>query len=168
MIRPLLRRVRRPERGQGLVEFAFVVPLIVLLVSGGIDMGRLVFAQTTLANAARHGARVAAVNQINPGNGNISCQEDMPIENVADPHWSARACTAWSSGTIGVTVSAVTLSYAAPTDVALSCSPTLHIGCIARISVTTTWRAITPVVGSILDNVTLTATSEHPLERVFP
>ena len=52
--------------GQGLMEFALVLPLIVFIVTGAVDMGRAVFAYNTLANAARHGARVAAVNQLEP------------------------------------------------------------------------------------------------------
>ena len=50
-------------RGQTLVEFALVVPIFILLVLGIFDVGRAVFNYSTVANAAREGAREAIVNQ---------------------------------------------------------------------------------------------------------
>jgi hypothetical protein len=57
----MLRWLRRGERGQSLVEFAMVVPLLLLLVFGVIDFGRLLMNQVTLTNAVREGARLASV-----------------------------------------------------------------------------------------------------------
>jgi Flp pilus assembly protein TadG len=155
--------------GQGLMEFALVLPLIVLLVTGAVDVGRAVFAYNTLANAARHGARVAAVNQLAPPNTVTSCNEDMPIEDVTQPHWSAKACTAWSSLTMGVRPADVSLVYAdPPDDPLLDCSAALHPNCLVTVSVSATWRPITPVVSSLVGAIQLSATSQMPLERVFP
>lgn len=165
-LRPAL--ADRRSGGQALVEFALIVPLVMLLIIVAVDGGRAVLAYNTLANAARHGARVAAVNQLNPADTVTSCREDMPIEDVTVPHWSARACTAATAVGLGVTPASVTLTYAAPTDVTMSCSPTLHVGCIAQVTVVAQWRAITPVVASMLGNITFTSTSEFPIERVFP
>ena len=53
----------QPASGQSLVEFAMVLPIIVLLIAGFIEIGRAVFAYNGLTNAAREGARLAAVNQ---------------------------------------------------------------------------------------------------------
>jgi Flp pilus assembly protein TadG len=172
-IRRLAGRVARPQRersaGQGLMEFALVLPLIVFIITGAVDMGRAVFAYNTLANAARHGARVAAVNQLAPADTVTSCNEDMPIEDVTQPHWSAKACTAWSSLTMDVTPADVTVEYFNPPDDALlDCSGTLHPNCIVTVSVTTTWRPITPVISSLVGPIDLSATSSMPLERVFP
>jgi Flp pilus assembly protein TadG len=55
------RWLRRGERGQSLVEFAMVVPILLLLVFAIIDFGRLLMNQVTLTNAVREGARIAAV-----------------------------------------------------------------------------------------------------------
>lgn len=52
---------QRGERGQDLVEFALVLPLLVLLFFGIIEFGRAVFTYNTLANAAREGARFGIV-----------------------------------------------------------------------------------------------------------
>jgi Flp pilus assembly protein TadG len=160
---------RRRSAGQGLMEFALVLPLIVFMVTGAVDLGRAVFAYNTLANAARHGARVAAVNQLAPATSVTSCNEDMPIEDVTVPHWSARACTAASSLMLGVTPADVTVSYSDPPDDALlDCSTVLHPNCIVDVSVSATWRPITPVISSLVGSIQMTASSEIPLERVFP
>lgn len=58
-----LFRAGRQARGQSLVEFALVVPIFVLIVLGIFDVGRAVFNYSTVANAAREGAREAVVNQ---------------------------------------------------------------------------------------------------------
>ena len=160
---------RRRSAGQGLMEFALVLPIIVFIITGAVDMGRAVFAYNTLANAARHGARVAAVNQLEPADTVTSCNEDMPIEDVSVPHWSAKACTAWSALTMGVTPADVTLTYSdPPDDPLLDCSTTLHPNCLVDVSVTATWHPITPVISSLVGSIDLSATSEIPLERVFP
>lgn len=45
------------ERGQNLLEFALVLPLLVFVVFGVLDLGRVFFATIGLTNAAREGAR---------------------------------------------------------------------------------------------------------------
>jgi Flp pilus assembly protein TadG len=162
-------RARRRSRGQGLMEFALVLPLIVFMVTGAVDMGRAVFAYNALASAARHGARVAAVNQLAPPDTVTSCNEDMPIEDVTVPHWSAKACTAASAFTLGVTPADVTLTYSdPPDDPLLDCSTVLHPNCLVTVDVTAVWHPITPVISSMVGSINLSASSEIPLERVFP
>jgi Flp pilus assembly protein TadG len=51
----------RNERGAAAVEFALVLPLLVLLVAGIIDFGRAYYLQASLAGAAREGVRVMAL-----------------------------------------------------------------------------------------------------------
>lgn len=43
--------------GQGLVEFALVLPILVLLIFGLFDLGNAVYTQNVIANASREGAR---------------------------------------------------------------------------------------------------------------
>lgn len=47
--------------GQSLVEFALVLPMLMLLIIGIFDVGRAVFIWATLSNAAREGARYGAI-----------------------------------------------------------------------------------------------------------
>lgn len=53
------------DRGTAAVEFALVLPLLLLVVLGIIDFGRALNAQITLTQAAREGARLAALGQPN-------------------------------------------------------------------------------------------------------
>lgn len=58
---------RRPtderDRGATAVEFALTLPILLLLVFGVVDFGRALFTQVTLTQAAREGARLAALDQ---------------------------------------------------------------------------------------------------------
>jgi Flp pilus assembly protein TadG len=61
------RLARRPrERGVGLVEFALVAPLGMLLLMGLVVLGVVATDQVQLTNAVRDGARAAAVCGSNP------------------------------------------------------------------------------------------------------
>jgi Flp pilus assembly protein TadG len=59
----LLRRVvRSEESGQSLVEFALVVPILLLIITGLFDVARATWQENTLAYAAREGTRYAIVH----------------------------------------------------------------------------------------------------------
>lgn len=58
----LFRRGKR-QRGQGLVEFALVLPLFLILILATIDFGWALKAYITATNSAREGARVGAVGE---------------------------------------------------------------------------------------------------------
>jgi Flp pilus assembly protein TadG len=77
MILPLARRGRRigsaRARGQGLVEFALVLPVFMFAVFGVVDGGRYVYQNTVLSQAAREGARLAAVEASWIGSVDPSC-----------------------------------------------------------------------------------------------
>ena len=155
----------QPASGQSLVEFAMVLPIIVLLIAGFIEIGRAVFAYNTIANAARQGARVAAVNQLPDV---TDCDESRPIEDPYEPHWSIRGCAIAAAGPLGITTANVSVSYAAPPSTSLTCSPALHVGCIAAITVTYNYTVTTPFVSMLIGPIAMTQTSEMPIERVFP
>ncbi|HVI97025.1 MAG TPA: TadE/TadG family type IV pilus assembly protein, partial [Anaeromyxobacter sp.] len=52
---------RRHERGAAAVEFALVLPLLLVLLLGAIDWGYFFFLQEVVVNAAREGARAGSV-----------------------------------------------------------------------------------------------------------
>lgn len=52
----------KSEKGQALVEFALVLPLLLALLCAIIDFGWLYYNQITLNNAAREGARFAVIH----------------------------------------------------------------------------------------------------------
>ena len=60
-------RRSRGDRGQSTVEFALVLPLLVICLGGLIWVGQLMTWQVRLEHAAREGARAAAVEPENAG-----------------------------------------------------------------------------------------------------
>jgi Flp pilus assembly protein TadG len=56
---------RKRDRGQSLVELAFVVPLLLLLLVGIIEIGRFAFYSILVSNAARAGAQYGAQSLAN-------------------------------------------------------------------------------------------------------
>jgi Flp pilus assembly protein TadG len=63
--RSLAGKVMRDDRGATAVEFALLLPLLLLIVMGIVDFGRMLNAQQTLTQAAREGARLVALAQPN-------------------------------------------------------------------------------------------------------
>jgi Flp pilus assembly protein TadG len=57
------------ERGQSLVELAFVVPLLLLLLVGIIEIGRFAYYSILVSNAARAGAQYGAQSLANASDG---------------------------------------------------------------------------------------------------
>ena len=57
---------KKRERGAVIVEFALLLPILVLLVFGTIEFGRGYHSRSTLAHAARQSVRVAALGTGDP------------------------------------------------------------------------------------------------------
>ena len=159
---------RKRGRGQALVEFAFVFPVIALMTFAFIDIGRAVFAYNTLTDAARQATRVAIVNQLDPVDGPWNCQSDRPVQSEASPQWTWRGCALRSGGTIGVQAGDVSIAYSTPVGTNLTCAPHLNVGCIVTVTVTAKFTPITPVAGVLIGPIDMSSTSEMPLERLFP
>jgi Flp pilus assembly protein TadG len=155
---------RRVQRGQSLTEFALVLPLVVLMAFGIFDLGRGVYAYNTVANAARTGARIAAVNQIADSS---DCVNNRPVIDVADAHWSIRRCTSDAAVALGVAPGDVSVSYFAPPGSGISCASP-RLGCIARVTVHYAYAPMTPLISGLVGTVTMDQVSEMPIERVFP
>lgn len=146
---------RPGQRGQSLVEFTLVLPLLLLLVFGIIDAGRLIYAYNTVANSARNGARVAIVNQSITGTNTCNTTEATAYST---------GC-AISSGTgLGLTSADIAVDYRDPTDTSACTVPS--IGCLAVVEVTGRFEPLTPVIGQLIGPVTLTSTTKIPVERV--
>lgn len=154
------------RQGQTLAEFALVLPIVILLLAAVVDIGRAVYAWNTVGNAARVGARVAVVNQVESS---PECANDRPVVDAADPHWSIAACAVAASTALAVTQDDVTVTYAVPPGSGLTCTAgDLDVGCIARVTVAYDYTALTPIVGGVIGSFRIEASSEMPIERVFP
>jgi len=66
-----IKNLRRDEKGQGIVEFALVLPIFIMFLLGIIEFGWMFNAQITTTSAAREGARTRAVMGITTDPGKI-------------------------------------------------------------------------------------------------
>lgn len=114
-----IRRMVRNNRGQSLVEVALLLPVVLLMLGGIIDFGRLYNEQLIVTAAAREGARVAAVG----GDGKTAAENYVRGASgndygvVASPVYKNESVTT-AQGTI--TVKRVEMTVANPVPVALS------------------------------------------------
>jgi len=156
------RSRRRRTRGQSLVEFALVLPVFLLMLFGLIDGARYVFVSNALSNAAREGARKASVEASWIQKANTSCgtiggpvcpadaatlkshvltaanQEMAPFGSVTNLYISCDDATPptgqWTSGT--------------------ACTSGTKSGQLVSVRTTYSWSAFTPIISSIMGNIT--------------
>ena len=110
------------ERGQSLVELAMLLPLLMMIVLGAVDFGRVFFAYTTIVNAAREGAHCASLP---------SCSWTAAVDGEIDGALTGgvtRTLTT-AGGDVTVTVqhnfAAVTTTLFANTTIPLTASATM-------------------------------------------
>jgi Flp pilus assembly protein TadG len=70
------------EEGQSLVEFALVVPVLLLIVMGIIEFGNLLMNVNVLTGAAREGVRIAAVTDPNVDQVNSTVSNYLTSANI--------------------------------------------------------------------------------------
>jgi hypothetical protein len=68
----ILRARLRRDSGAAAVEFALVLPLLLLILFGIIDFGRMLNAQITINEAAREGARAMALFDASAGGDRVA------------------------------------------------------------------------------------------------
>ena len=136
-------------RGQSLVEFALVLPIFLVLILGVFDFGRLIFFHTSMTNGAREGARLAAVNQ------DVSLIEER-IE----------AQTALITPTIALNF------YVPPDDPndqpTEPCDAVPDVGCLVVVELEADFNAITPIIGSIIGSIEVSAATTSTVEFSCP
>lgn len=139
------RRRGRRSRGQSLVELALILPVLMLLVAGTIDLGRIFYSQVTVANAAREGAIEAAMKPTSWVNGG-ACNKD-----------TNRVMCRVINEAKGSFVSI------APADVSLVCDPacTKAIGNEVTVTVKGHFSLLTPLMAVFTggQNVTFASTA---------
>jgi Flp pilus assembly protein TadG len=146
------RRASRAS-GQGLVEFALVIPLVLLLFMAVFDLGTAVFSYNSLTNAAREGARMAIVNQ----------DEASIIRRAEGQVFVAE-----------INAPNVTIGFYEPNDDGTpntddECDP-VAVGCLAVVTFESTYYPLTPIIAQVLfaGGVTLTASSVLSVEFTCP
>ncbi|WP_082553066.1 TadE/TadG family type IV pilus assembly protein [Phycicoccus sp. Root101] len=110
MIRPTTRSRKTSESGASAVEFALVVPFLVLILGGILDFGFIFSQQIALNNAARDAARAGVVSNL-AGAGLTCAQISTKLTNSL-----TSSAVGLSSAAVNVTVSS------SATDPSASCT----------------------------------------------
>lgn len=138
-------RRRSGERGQSTVEFALVLLPFLLLVMGVFDLGRAVFYDHMLGNAAREGARVGVVAGRTAAE---ICARAASVVLLPDVPGGA-ACGVAGSLTVAVPQRGTPGSATDP----------------VRVTLSYTFRPVTPLIAQIVGNAfTLSASSAMYVE----
>jgi Flp pilus assembly protein TadG len=154
---PRLRwRKARSAGGQGLVEFALVLPLFLVLVMGILDLGLSVFAYNSITNAAREGARLAIVNQ------DATKIETRATQQSAIARDPVVTVAFYQKNTDGTPDTSETCPVGAASYIA--------VGCLAVVTFEGSYTPITPIIGRILfaNGISFTAETVLPVEYSCP
>lgn len=173
--RPTRRRAgstNRPSdlrrRGQTLVEFALVLPVFFLLLFGLIDMGRYVYLNSTLSQAAREGARVAAVEASWMG----KAATEASCGAVAGPVCPSNLAGLRADVLSGANRMMAPFGSIASADLYTSCDgatapapvttktcANTDVGSVASVRVVAVFRPITPLISSLFPSITTQASA---------
>ena len=77
-------RIIKSEKGASAVEFALILPILIILVFGIVQFGIAFNNYITITHAAREGARIAAVDLNNPDLKNIIIERAFPVQITED------------------------------------------------------------------------------------
>lgn len=115
-----IRKFLKDDRGQALVELALIMPLLIMLLFGVIEFGRVFNAYLTVTSASREGARAATL-----GADNSTIQQKV---KEATPHFDQSKLTVdivpfsdrKRGDSVSITVNYSIKLYAPLIDIALS------------------------------------------------
>lgn len=139
----------RRSRGQALVELAIITPILLLLLLGAIDLGRVFYAQMTVNDAAREGALEATRNPTSFLSGTACTSANKDANRVMC------RTTNEARGSF-VTV--------APSDVEVTCSTSPcpaspALGDTVTVRVTGHFTPVTPLIASFMGGSQVTFAS---------
>jgi PKD repeat protein len=133
------------SRGQALVEFALIVPVMLLLLLIAIDFGRLFFSYVQINNAAREAASFGSrAPTNNTGIANVALQE---TNSQKQPGESA----------IVVTTSCKNSAGGALASCALATGGAAGAGNTITVNVNERFTFLTPLIGAMFSNLHLIA-----------
>ena len=81
-----MKTLKKNQRGQALVEFALVVPMLVLVVIAIVEFSRIWETLNLLTSAAREGARVASLtNPVSTSQATTAAQNVLTAGGISTP-----------------------------------------------------------------------------------
>lgn len=98
------------DRGAAAVEFALVVPVLLLLVVGIAEIGRAYHVQTTLSGAAREGVRVMALRN-DPAAARATTRAAASTVTLTDSQIAVSPTSCPTGTSAGTATATVTVTY---------------------------------------------------------
>lgn len=141
MFRTAIRRNADDRRGQGLVEFALVLPLLALLLVMALDAGRVFFGWVALQNAGRIAADYAATHAdawSTPYNAGTKVDDRERYEELILADAAAINCSLGAMPTPTFTDSATGAADSTPDD-----------GDHAHVDMTCAFELLTPLANDV-------------------
>ena len=154
------------HRGQSLVEFALVIPLFLLILFGVVDAGRYVYMNSVLSQAAREGARLAAVEASWLGNPTSDPSCNQPGGPVCPANLAALTTDATNAA------NRMVAPFGSVSNLYLSCNPsgsaptgawtsgtacTTNSGAtgnVVSVRVVLTFTPLTPIIAQVMGTIT--------------
>jgi Flp pilus assembly protein TadG len=144
MNRRNLRSLARATAGATAVEFAMVLPMFLMLVFGGIEFGRVLWARQALQEAAIAGARCMAILQ-------SSCASGGAYSSSGTTSYIQNVASGWG---LSVPTSGISLNNAA------SCGGASGF---SQVTLTSTFTSVVPkIVQLAAGGTSLTASACFP------
>lgn len=130
--------MKRTARGQSLVEFALLLPILLLLAVMLLDLGRAIYYYSVIYNAAREGARYGIIHP----------EDSSGIESAA------------RTLTVGLDQDDLSISSVLPASPAES-------GDVVQVIATYRFRTVTPLANMFVDGgfIDLTSRSTMYVEK---
>jgi TadE-like protein len=156
-----LHGVAPRSTGQALVEFALVIPVFLLVLFGLIDMGRYVFLNSAVSQAAREAARVASVEAYWMGSGDPTCNTsggptcpgDLGALRADILDGANRMVTPFQAISESNLYTSCGVTPPTGSWTTKSCSNRTPSSSSVSIRVTTVFTPLTPVIGQMLGSV---------------
>jgi Flp pilus assembly protein TadG len=145
------RSIRHAQRGSSLVETSIVMVVLLLILFGIIDFGRLMYTYAFVAQLARQGARYAIVR-------GSQCSVLSNCPNVTSAQIQTYVQSLSEGATTASAISSTT-TWACPNDQSSSENP----GCTANVSVSYTFNPIFPYIK--IGSLKLTSTSQMVISQ---
>lgn len=146
------------ERGQSLMEFALVLPILLLVFMAIFDFGRILFLYSQVMNGAREGARYGSVtgpNEANPQFRQCNNIRNAVLQGFGLPIAPDQILIEYDDG---VTLHSFTCNPSSP-----PAANALGLGDRIRVTVTTSYGFITPGMSNLFPDMTLSFTSARTL-----
>lgn len=153
----------KSQAGQALVEMAFIVPILVLLLIGVIEIGRYAYIAILVGNAARAGAAYATtpgviVQRTNDPNVATAAQNDFQSNGMAG--LSVTSFTTCGCD-VGGTISSDTQGNCAPTGSPPTC-PGGHWVVTMHVTASGTFNGLFNFLGAASQDISRTAIMRAP------